>query len=118
MRYKLREHGPSPDPRASILHALVEWSGLSIDVSTVSNLHHGHRLSTVIHFKEDSEVTLPKSISVPAGEFLTPLRSRFLGEVLDSADDATSVLGLEILQFLYRRRFDPEIIVCHGASGL
>ncbi len=96
----------------------MEWPGLSVDVPTVSNLHHGHRLCTIFHFKKDSEVTLPKSISVPAGKFFTPPRSRFLGEVLDSADDATSVLCLEILQFLYRRRFDPEIIVCHGASGL
>ena len=91
---------------------------LSVDIATVSNLHHGHRLSTVINFEKNSEVTLPKSISVPAGEFFAPLRPRFLGKILNLADDATSIPFLEVLQLLYRRRFDPEIIVCHGASGL
>ena len=93
-------------------------SPLSVDITTVSDLHHRHRLRTIINFEEDSEVTLPKSIPVPAGEFFAPRRPRLLGEVLDLADNATSVLCLEILQLPYRRRFDPEIIACHGASGL
>lgn len=99
-------------PRAS------GFFSLSVDIPTVSDLHYGHRPGIVVNFEEDSEVTLPKSISLPSGEFFTRPGSWSLGEVLDSADDATPVLCLEILQFLYRRRFDPWIIVCHGASNL
>ena len=75
----------------------MNLSVLSVDVSAVSDLHHGHRLSTVINLEEDSEVTLPKSISVPAGEFFASPWPRFPGEVLNLADDATAVLCLEVL---------------------
>ena len=108
----------SPEPDARVRPGALRRPGLSIDVSAVSDLHDGHGLSAVIHFEEDSKVPLSKSEAVLAGEFFTPAWPRFYGKVLNLADDATPVLGLEVLQLFYRRWFDTEIIVCHGVSDL
>jgi len=109
-------HASEPDAR--VRSSSLRPPGLSIDVSAVSDLHDGHGLRAVIHFEEDSEVPLSKSEAVLSGEFFTPAWPRFYGEVLNLADDATPVFGLEILQLWYCRRFDMEIIVCHGVSDL
>jgi len=61
----------------------------------MSNLDNGHGAEAVVHLKQDSEVPLTKPKPVLSGELFASLRSRFHREVLNLADDAAPVLGLE-----------------------
>jgi hypothetical protein len=92
--------------------------GLSVDVSTMSDLDDGDSMEAVVHLKKDSEIPLPKPKPVLSDQFFTSLWPRFHGEVLNLSDDAAPVLGLEGLQLFDRRGFDAELIVCHGVSDL
>ena len=68
---------------------------LSVDVSAVSDLDDRDGLEVVVNLKEDSDIPLPKPKPVLSGEFFAAVRTRFYREVLDLADDAAPVLGLE-----------------------
>ena len=70
---------------------------LSIDGSAVSDLDDRDGLEVVVNLKEDSEIPLPKPKPVLSGESFASLRPRFYREVLDLADNAAPVLGLESL---------------------
>jgi hypothetical protein len=94
----------------------VGGCGLSIDISAVSDLHHGDGGIGDGDFIGDPEAPLPEPVPVMPGELLTPGGTWLFGKTLDLTDDAAPVVGLESFQLFDRRGFDTELIICHGAS--
>ena len=70
---------------------------LSVDVPSMTDLHHRDDSARIVYFEEDPETPLAETISVLSGEFLAPRWTGYITKTLNPLNDAAAVLRLKSL---------------------